>query len=99
MPTANSKPLTEATVWTRLLEPNKPSIPADVARFLLRLKFPRTEIERMHALAAKAREGTLTTAEREEIDIYGRVGSMLSILKSKARVSLKKSAKSNGIGA
>jgi|SRR6516225_9851756 hypothetical protein len=99
MPTTNSKPLTEAAVWTRVLAPNKPGLPADVARFLLRLKFPRKELDRMHALAAKAREGTLTAAERAEIDVYGRVGSLLSILKSKARVSLKKSAKVNGMGA
>jgi hypothetical protein len=43
----------------------------------------------MHALAAKARDGTLTPAEREEVANYERVGSFLSLVKAKARVCLK----------
>jgi hypothetical protein len=50
----------------------------------------------MRKLAAKARQGNLTLTEREEIDAYGRVGSLLSIMKSKARKALKEISNLNG---
>ena len=43
----------------------------------------------MRQLLAKAKEGTLTQPEQAEIENYGRVGSLLGILQSKARVSLR----------
>jgi hypothetical protein len=43
----------------------------------------------MRQLLAKAKVGTLTADEEIEIDNYERVGHMLSLMKSKARRSLK----------
>jgi hypothetical protein len=43
----------------------------------------------MNALAELAREGNLTTEEAAELDSYLHVGSLLSILQSKARRLLK----------
>ncbi len=43
----------------------------------------------MRELLAKAKEGTLTANEEVEMDNYERVGHMLSLMKSKARRSLK----------
>ena len=43
----------------------------------------------MHELLEKAKAGTLTRAERIQAENYERVGHFLSILKSKARISLK----------
>jgi hypothetical protein len=45
----------------------------------------------MHELAEKARSGELTDEERLEADGYERVSSLLGILQSKARLSLKQS--------
>jgi hypothetical protein len=45
----------------------------------------------MRELSAKARRGTLTPEEDAEMDNFERVGSILSILKSKARQVLKRS--------
>jgi hypothetical protein len=42
----------------------------------------------MNALSAKARAGTLTDDENEELDNYLRVGDLLAILQSKARRSI-----------
>jgi hypothetical protein len=52
----------------------------------------------MHALAARAREGSLTAAEEEETRNYERVGNLLALLKSKARQRLKTASRSNGAG-
>ncbi len=45
----------------------------------------------MHALAEKARQGTLTPEEQQEVDNYERVGHYLAILQSKARIALRDS--------
>jgi hypothetical protein len=47
----------------------------------------------MRELLAKAKTGTLLAAEQVEIDNYERVGHMLSLMKSKARRSLKRGQK------
>src|SRR5712691_8722438 len=87
---------TEYAIWSRLLQPGKPTFSPDVARAVLALDFPPEEKARLRELAAKAREGTLTPEEQEQIDSYGRVGSVLSILKSKARVSLRSGMADDG---
>ena len=43
----------------------------------------------MKDLSQKAQAGTLSPAEQEEIDEYIRVGTLLSILQSRARRALK----------
>jgi len=45
----------------------------------------------MNVLAAKARQGTLSADEAEQLDNYRGVGRLLELLQSKARVSLKRS--------
>ena len=60
----------------------------DAARSILRLDFTSADRERMNDLAAKAREGSLTSAENEELEHYLRLGDLLAILQSKARRSL-----------
>lgn len=44
----------------------------------------------MNELAEKARSGSLAVEEQEELDNYRQVGQLLEVLKSKARLSLKK---------
>jgi len=53
------------------------------------LDFQQTDKDRMRELLVKAKEGTLTANEEVEMDNYERVGHMLSLMKSKARRSLK----------
>ena len=80
----------EAALWGRLLDPVGTKLSPDVARYILTLRFPQADIDRMHALAEKARSGTLTLEEHIEMDNYERVGHVLSLMKSKARKALKK---------
>ena len=81
-------PETEVAVWLRILHPEGKLTPS-VARAILRLTFPETERDRMHDLSAKARAGSLTPAEDQQMEAYERAGALLSILKSKARQVLK----------
>ncbi len=81
---------TEAEILSRIIAPGKPVLPVHTAEVILALEFPEEDRDRMDQLAEKAREGTLTHEEQLEIDAYERVGSFLSLLQSKARISLKK---------
>ncbi len=80
----------ESAIWGRLLVPAGRALSQDVARAILKIDFPQADKIRMRELAARARKGTLTPQEQDEIDSYGRIGSFISIMKSKARVAVRK---------
>jgi hypothetical protein len=82
-------PYHEAAILTRIAGPDEPALSAAAAKGILTLGFSVADKDRMHTLAAKAREGTLTADEQTEVEAYSRVGSLLGILKSKARRALK----------
>jgi hypothetical protein len=96
MPPVVQTETSENAIWSRVLEAGSKSLSPALARTIIGLDFDPEDKRRLRRLAAKAREGALTPAEQEQVDNYGRVGSVLSILKSKARVSLRKRATSNG---
>ena len=97
MQVSQSTLITEGAIWRRLLQPGRKHLSLEAARSLLRLEFAPEDKVRMHDLAAKARDGSLTAAEQEEIRTYERVGNLLALMKSQARQRLKK-ASSNGSG-
>jgi flagellar motor switch protein FliG len=85
----------EAALWGRLFDPTSHELSTDLARYILTLRFPQPDIDRMHELAEKARAGSLTLEEHIELDNYERVGHVLSLMKSKARKALKKLRSAN----
>lgn len=85
----------EAALWGRLFDPTSPELSPEVARYILTLRFPQPDIDRMHKLAENSRAGTLTLEEHIELDNYERVGHVLSLMKSKARKALKKDRSAN----
>jgi hypothetical protein len=89
-------PFAEGAIWGRLLWPGGKMLSVQAARSILRLEFTREDTARMHELAAKARDGELTSAEQDEIRTYERVGNLLALMQSKARQRLKAVPRSNG---
>jgi hypothetical protein len=79
---------TEAAILARLMQA-KESMSRELAEYLLSIDFENSDIERMNFLSERAREGGLTAEETAELDSYLHVGSLLSILQSKARRLLK----------
>jgi hypothetical protein len=79
----------DVAILSRLIEPELKNLPTEVDRYLLSLDFCQRDRDRMHNLAAKAREGTLTPAEQHEAERYERIGHLVALLQSKARKSLK----------
>ena len=80
---------TEAEVWLCILHPDRKLTPKTV-RALLRLSIPEGEKSRMRELSERARAGTLTPEEDQEIDDIERAGAILTTLKSRARITLKR---------
>ena len=80
----------EAEILSRVIRPENPSFSVDAARSILALRFSDWDNEQMDALAAKAREGALDEKEQSLLNAYLFVGSVVDLLHSKARLSLKK---------
>lgn len=82
-------PNTEAEILTRILESDTPKLTPEAAHYLLAIKLHASDEDRVNELCAKARLGSLTEAESEELDGYLHIGSLLAVLQSKARRLLK----------
>jgi hypothetical protein len=83
-------PNSDAAIIARVIQPDHDDLPPTAARALLKFGFPVADRERMHELAVKNQDGTLTKAEQRELDSYCRIGRLLDLLGAKARLSLKK---------
>jgi hypothetical protein len=81
--------VTETEILAEVIAPQRSTFPPELARTLLELRFSAQQINRMDNLADKNNAGTLTEIERAEMENYARVGTFLSLLQSKARLSLK----------
>lgn len=81
---------TAPAIWGRIVKPDQATLTPELARAILKLDFDPEDHRRVDELSAKARKGTLTPEERAEIDEYIRVDLELAVLRSKARLSLKR---------
>ena len=87
---------TEVSILNRILRPEAPTFSPEGARDILSLGFAESDKQRMRELSAKARAGTLTTAEDAEAHKYELLGHLLGILQSKARRSLESHREDGG---
>jgi hypothetical protein len=78
----------DGDILARVIAPGSPELTKPTAKWLLTLDFPPEDRERMNQLAGRAGDGELTIDQQREIDAYERVGHILSLLRSKARVWL-----------
>lgn len=79
----------QGDILTRVFQPQHADLSQEAARFILGVTFSDEDRRRMDELAAKAREGTLSTEEQAALNNFELVNNLLGILKSKARRSLK----------
>jgi hypothetical protein len=86
---------TDAEIFRRIFEPEKPNLSPAAAKSILQLDFRPEDRTRMDALAQKAHRGKLTKQEDQELETFLRVGHLLTIMQSKARQSLKKASSRN----
>jgi len=82
-------PNTEAAILARIIQCDERPLTPQAAQYLLSMKLPSSDEDRVNALSAKARAGSLTEAETQELDSYLHIGSLLAVMQSKARQLLK----------
>jgi hypothetical protein len=81
-------------VLEQLADLDVESISPAIARKILGFRFAASHHRRVKALSQQAQTGTLDPTEQEELDEYIRVGTLLSILQSRARRALKAAGQS-----
>ncbi len=79
-----------SSILERIIDPQQGSFSTEHARYVLSLDFSPSQHARYTELSSKAQEGSLTEDEQAELDDFLNVNALLTILQSKARVSLKK---------
>lgn len=82
----------ETEILARVIGPENPDFTDAAARSILALRFGDADIQRMNALAAKARDGLLNEDETSQLHAYLFVGTVVDLMHSKARLSLKRHA-------
>ena len=82
-------PNTEAAILARIIQSDDRELTPEAARYLLSMQLPSSDEDRVNELSAKARAGSLTEGETQELDSYLHIGSLLAVMQSKARRLLK----------
>ena len=91
--TKNHTGPSEVAILARILGNETGQLPSAMARYLLSRSFSKTDKARMHNLAVRNQRDELTPEEKEELLAYAKAGTVLSILKSKARRVLRAKVK------
>ena len=86
-----SKTLSELDVWSGVIQPDRCDMPEPSAKAVLEWSFNDDAKCRMEELADRNGEGTITDAERQELEAFVNVGQVIAILQAKARLSLQQS--------
>lgn len=80
---------TGASILERIIEPQSGGFSDEHARYVLSLDFSPEEQARYADLARKVQDGELTQPEEAELNEFVAANALLTILQSKARISLK----------
>jgi hypothetical protein len=83
----------EVRILARVLGNGEGQLPSAMARYLLKIGFSDRDKARMHELAERNRSDALSLAEKDELFAFARAGTVLAILKSKARRALNTKSK------
>lgn len=82
--TQNTASEDEVTILVRVFCDEEGKLPPEIARYFLNLGFSERDKSRMHDLAVRNQEGTLSSVEKEELFAYGKAGGLLSLLHIRA---------------
>lgn len=85
---ADSSTITESDILADVIAADQGDLAPEVAKSVLKWKFTDQAISRLNQLADRNNKGTISQAEREELDRYLRVGSLINLIQAKARLSL-----------
>lgn len=89
MSTATRSGDNEVTILARVFDDERGLLPPELARSILEVEFSERDRARMHDLAARNQADALSPSEKDELYGFAKAGTLLGILKSKARRTLK----------
>lgn len=75
----------EVAILARILGNEEGALSGQMARYILGRGFSRDDKARMHDLATRNQGDALSADEHDELLAYAKAGTVLSILKSRAR--------------
>ena len=81
--------ITESDILADVLAADEGDLSPEAARSVLRWKFSSRSVKRINQLAQRNQRGAITAAEREVLERYLRVASLVNLLQAKARLSLR----------
>ena len=81
--------ITESDILADILAADEGDLSLEAARSILRWKFSSRSVKRINQLARRNQRGAITAAEREVLERYRRVASLVNLLQAKARLSLR----------
>lgn len=76
-------------ILSRLIHPERNDFSPEAAQAILKIIFEPQDLTRMHELVVKNQDDGLSPEEQGELDSYRRVGRLLDMMHSKARLTLK----------
>lgn len=81
--------LLDADIFSEIVASDQTRLEPEMSRAILRLKFSEAQNERMRELADKSNRGVLSEDDRQMIESFRRVGNLLALLQSNARLALR----------
>ena len=81
-------PVTDADILLEVIAQHESRLSPESARQILALRFTPRQRARMEELADRANAGELSADEKQEMDRFARIGTLLSTIHSKARLAL-----------
>lgn len=85
----SGKTVNEVDIWSGIISADDEYMTVPEANAVLRWAFNENAKSRMEELANRNGQGTLSEAEREELEAYVNVGQVIGILQAKAHLALK----------
>ena len=82
-------PPSDVGILSRLIHPERNDFSPEAAQAILKITFEPQDLTRMHDLAVKNQDSGLSPEEQGELESYRRVGRLLEMMHSKARMTLK----------
>ena len=79
----------EVSILARVFDDERGLLPLELARSIVDVEFSDGDKARMHDLAVRNQADALSPSEKEELYAFAKAGTLLSILQSKARRTLK----------
>ena len=78
------------SILERIINPDSGDFTSEVAKYFLSFDFTPEQHARSEELSGKAAEGALSQEEATELDEYLAANALLSVLQSKARMSVRR---------